>query len=135
LGLGVWPFSSLNLNLDLYLNFSLTLEPGNWRLIPRVEGAIVSVKVPVIVRQKVPADVYSTAYSIASASASATESCTESQSEPQPQSVTVPRITREVVRDIVRESVRVIVRVIVRLKVPVIVGFNVSRAVSAKATG
>jgi hypothetical protein len=121
-------------NLSLYLNLSLTLEPDAWRLIPRAEAAIASLKVPHIVRQKVPAEVYSTACSIASANASVTESCTESQPEPQSLSFAVPRIACEVVRDIVQKIVRVIVRLKVQLKVQAIVGFNLSRAVSAKAT-
>jgi hypothetical protein len=41
--------------------------------VPRAEGAIVSLKVPVIVRHKVPAKVSPIAYRSASATASSTE--------------------------------------------------------------
>jgi hypothetical protein len=105
--------------------------------------ALVSRDVPLIVRQKAPADVYSTAYSVVSASASVTALRTAPPTACATARGVVPRIVREIVRVIVREDVRGIVREDVRgiarrnvrLKVPAIVGFNVSCTVSAKATG
>ena len=97
--------------------------------------ALVSRDVPLIVRLKVPAGVYTTAYSVVSASASVTALRTAPPTACATARGVVRRTVREVVRDNDREDVRVIARRNARHEVPAIVGFNVSCTVSAKATG
>jgi hypothetical protein len=70
------PYRPLCIRLRQQLRLSLGLylysEPESV-VVHRVPRDIVSLKVPVIVRRKVPADVYPTACSTASESASSTE--------------------------------------------------------------